>query len=115
MYTGLNASNSKLRPSILLTRIKSRDASASKNEIFHAIYSLQCKINIYLFFILVSQPWGRGGGIKPVGTKSQVFQKFPFEGSPNEQGKYSPALKIWPHEGPPPLDKAGMPDFEAQK
>ena len=30
MYTGLNASNSKLRPTHLLTRVKSRDASASK-------------------------------------------------------------------------------------
>ena len=33
MYTGLNASNPKLCPlTYLLTRVKSRDASASKND-----------------------------------------------------------------------------------
>ena len=32
MYTGLNASNSKLQPTHLLTRVKSRDASASKKH-----------------------------------------------------------------------------------
>ena len=35
--------------------------------------SLKCKINI-IFFILVSQPPGRGG-VNPVGTKYQVFFK----------------------------------------
>ena len=30
----------------------------------------------------VSQPRGRGGGVKPVGTKSQVWQRMYFFGSP---------------------------------
>ena len=44
-------------------------------------HSLKCKINI-IFFGVPTFGEGGGGGVKPVGTKSQVYPKKSLDGSP---------------------------------
>ena len=39
-------------------------------------------MNIKIFFVVGVPTFGEGGGVKPVGTKSQVWPKILSDGSP---------------------------------